>query len=166
MLDIYGNWPTWQDFQNAVKLIFKYVTISASVGEGYGASAEANIYGVPVEASLEVADKITFEAGPDGLVAKYSSIGTANVNIAGIADVGDTVGYGHSYSDPRCNCDMWNGNFYDERYCPANEVIKPETSYSIGASAGAYYIVGADVSVSVDVKGFLTGLIDLVKSAF
>lgn len=59
----------------------------------------------------------------------------------------------HSYSDSKCTCDFMKSSFGDKSECAANaEYISMNSS--IGFVLSAYFILGAEVAVSIDLRAW------------
>jgi len=179
MSDSSGNWPKFMKevgarLKHTVNIMTKIITsplkaITAEIGMGigFGANAEANIEGIPVEggASYTITDSIIYNKGT------FDVINTTSTDLGlrmGELDAATSTGKQHSYFDEQCTCSFWNSTFGEKSECKANRnfVSSDATIGSqLSASASIYFILGAEASISFDFKAWGEELIAIYKES-
>lgn len=158
-----GNWPKWVEtigsrFVHTVKTIgriiaapFKTAEVSVGAGVGIGLKSEGSYKGIKgtISAVAKCTDSISYDKG------KFDAKNTTTVGCQ-ISFLNYTMGVkqakGHSYNDPNCKCSFFKSSVGEKMNCPANEPVVQIENTKIEFGISAYFILGAEVSASIDLK--------------
>ena len=134
------------------------------VGMGFGGTARVSVFGLPVSADLFITTKLALVID-DGMIdiRSISSFG-AGLPLADYFGVDTVKGVSHSLFDPKCTCHI-NSSWKDMVMCSANEPFF-DTSPSIGASAGGYFVIGGEFAIGYDLQAFAESAMRAYESIF
>ena len=172
MDDSTGNWPKWIEkiggrIVNTVKVIsriaispFKAITIKVGGGIGLGAKVSTNIKNIPVEIGAigSITDSILLDKGTFDV--RNASTVNFGVTFADTINYSYSKGYDHSYFDDNCSCNFMSTSFGEKNKCIANTDVLPYEG-TLGLSVGAYFMLGAEVSINIDLYEWNNELIDI-----
>ena len=176
MTDSNGNLPKiiqklWSRTKNAVKTMVKIAlsplkSTKASVGAGMGLGLTIevpnNYIPVAVEARASVTDHLSYDKGK--LEGKNSTVTSLGVNLANALDFSVGGGKEHSYKDCDCVCSFWHSTYKEKSDCVANRKIESRDAM-LGVTLGAYLLLGAEISVGIDMNAWGNELISIFNES-
>ena len=134
-----------------VEAFTKSIKIRVGAGIGMGAKAKINLSGVDMELSacFSSTDSISISD------LKLDVLNTAGLNVgvslSNLDFLSYSKGYEHSFFDDKCTCNFFTDPIANRYKCPASTAIKPNSSMEMGFSVGAYFMVGGELSVALDI---------------
>ena len=172
-IDQNGDWPnfikrvvhTVKTFVNTILSPFKATEVSIGAGVGIGVQAKASYNGsnLKVEAVAKNADSINWSK--KGVDVRNTS--TAGVTLT-VGHMNKSFNYtkGHSYHDKNCTCNVFKDSFNKKMNCPAVKpgLIEVDTM-KIEFGMSAYLLLGAEVSISIDLNEWENELIDIFNES-
>ena len=177
MSDSMGYWPKWLEdvgarFVHVVTIMgrialspFKAITAEVGVGVGLGATAEVAVNNVPVELSAvySVTDSLVYENG--SFDARNTTSANVGLAVANLIDLSHSNGHSHSYFDENCTCSFFESTFGEKSSCVANQKFASNDA-TLGFSIGAYFILGGELSVSIDIAAWDDELVSIQNDIF
>ena len=158
-----GNWPKWVEtigsrFVHTVKTIgriisapFKATEVSVGAGVGIGIRAKTSVSSMNVEVNATSKNVDSISLNKNGFKAYNTSYSGVDV-VIGPVKVGRSCQRSHSYNDPNCTCSFFKSSVGEKMNCPANEPVVQIENAKIEFGVSAYFILGAEVSASIDLK--------------
>ena len=142
---------------------FKAINAEVGVGVGIGISGKANIEGIDVTGSTKKSYtySIVFEDGWFDIVHVESEDLTLGVYEI---ERGYSKGKKHSVFDENCTCTI-DTPFVQGSNCPASEDFVEEKN-TIGISMGAFFIIGGEASLSLDLDAFFDEILDIYRTKY
>lgn len=158
-----GEWPQWaKEITSRLVHTAKFMagtvmafaksikgSLGGGVGIGINASAKINGVDIAVGASYTITDSVTYSKG--SFSSKNSTALKAEVSFLGIINHSKSRAMEYSYSNSKCNCNPWKDSFKKKSECVANIDTK-ENDDMLGVSIGAYFGIGFEASVGIDLK--------------
>ena len=161
--DSEGNWPKLTE---AILGVLNAILISVEgelfVGVGLGISGNASLFGIPVGAELQAAEKEVLVYEDGGFKLGHESEIGANISV-GFFELGDSISYGHYYDDELCDCNMWNDSFAEKELCDANKIEHSGSELTIGLGGSLLVGVGIGGSLSFNFTNLVNEIINVFE---
>ena len=173
LIDQNGNWPnfvkriahTVKTFANIVLSPFKAAEVSIGAGIGIGVKAKTSYNGLNIGGEVAAKNTDSVSLNRKGVDAHNTS--TVGVTF-GFGPISKSFNYkkGHSYNDKKCTCNVFKDSFKEKMNCPA---VKPGVTEidttKIEFGIGFYFMLGAEVSFSIDLNEWENELIAIFNES-